>query len=86
MSVNTVKATDAKTVQITTKTPDVSVPNSGHFLMILPKKYYEAVGDDGFRAKPIGIKAGGIIGELSLKLFECVLLFGGFVCHGNLLT
>ncbi|GIW06170.1 MAG: ABC transporter substrate-binding protein [Dehalococcoidia bacterium] len=53
-SVTSVTASDARTVLITTRAPDVSVPNSGHFLMILPKKYYESVGDDGFREKPIG--------------------------------
>ncbi|MFN8534778.1 MAG: ABC transporter substrate-binding protein [Dehalococcoidia bacterium] len=53
-SVSNVSAKDVKTVQITTRTPDVSVPNSGHFLMILPKKYYEGLGDEGFREKPIG--------------------------------
>lgn len=49
------KAINATTVEITTKQPDMSVPNAGPYLWIVPKNYFESVGGiKGFQEKPMG--------------------------------
>lgn len=49
-----VKAVDATTVEFSTRVPDVTVLASTPLVFIIPKKYYESVGFDGFLQKPIG--------------------------------
>ncbi|GIW11872.1 MAG: hypothetical protein KatS3mg061_2929 [Dehalococcoidia bacterium] len=41
-------------VRLRLSAPNAAIPNGGPFIWILPKKYYQAVGFDGFLAKPIG--------------------------------
>lgn len=48
------KLVDPFTVDILSKTPDVSILNGGPWIWVLPKAYYEKAGKDGFTAKPVG--------------------------------
>lgn len=48
------KVTSENVVNVTTKQVDLSVPNGGAYLWIIPKKYFEQVGFDTFVTKPIG--------------------------------
>ncbi len=48
------KKVDDYTVDLVTKVPDASILPGGAYLWIVPQKYYESVGKDGFAAKPIG--------------------------------
>ncbi|MFN8532483.1 MAG: ABC transporter substrate-binding protein [Dehalococcoidia bacterium] len=49
------KAINDTTVDVTTRTVDMSVPNGGAFFWVVPKKYFESVGGfNGFRDKPMG--------------------------------
>src|SRR5207237_3630185 len=48
------KALDDATVEVQTRQVDVSIPNGTPYLWIVPKKYFEQVGLDGFIAKPMG--------------------------------
>ncbi|MCS6801767.1 MAG: ABC transporter substrate-binding protein [Chloroflexota bacterium] len=45
---------DEYTVDFLLRQPDMSVPAAANFLWIIPKKYYESVGFDGFVQKPMG--------------------------------
>jgi peptide/nickel transport system substrate-binding protein len=47
-------ARNATTVDVKTRVVDVTVPNGAPMLWIVPKKYYESVGIDGFKTKPMG--------------------------------
>ncbi|GIW05414.1 MAG: ABC transporter substrate-binding protein [Dehalococcoidia bacterium] len=47
-------AVDDRTVDIVNSAPDMSVPNAMTRLWVVPKHYYEQVGADGFRQKPMG--------------------------------
>ncbi|MCL6649411.1 MAG: ABC transporter substrate-binding protein [Chloroflexi bacterium] len=47
-------AVDDWTVDILSSQPDMSVPNGATRLWVVPKHYYEHVGADGFRARPMG--------------------------------
>lgn len=49
-----VKLVDEYTVDFLTKGPDPSVLSGLAYLLIMPKKYFESVGRQGFAAKPIG--------------------------------
>ncbi len=55
-SVDRVETPDDLTVNIITKRPDPLLPARLAFYggQIMPKKYFSAVGDDGFNVKPIG--------------------------------
>lgn len=49
------KVIDEYTVQITTPKPDpVFLENTIYFMYLIPPKYYQKVGDDGFGLRPIG--------------------------------
>jgi peptide/nickel transport system substrate-binding protein len=47
-------AVNPTTVRLRLSAPNAAIPNGGPFIWILPKKYYQSVGFDGFLAKPIG--------------------------------
>jgi peptide/nickel transport system substrate-binding protein len=49
-----VSAPDQWTVTITSRQPDMAVPNGGSYLWIVPKAYYEQIGADAFSDKPMG--------------------------------
>ncbi|MFN8533534.1 MAG: ABC transporter substrate-binding protein [Dehalococcoidia bacterium] len=49
-----VKKFDEYSVDFITKIPDASVLPAMGYLWIMPKKYYESVGKNGFAAKPVG--------------------------------
>jgi peptide/nickel transport system substrate-binding protein len=58
-AIKAIEAPDSSTVVIHTHKPDLWLAQdlsmaAGHEAAILPKKYYEQVGADGFAAKPIG--------------------------------
>jgi len=53
-NVTSAKATSDTTVEFATKQQDMSVPNGGPYLWIVPKKYYESIGFDQFILKPMG--------------------------------
>ncbi|MCL6647344.1 MAG: ABC transporter substrate-binding protein [Chloroflexi bacterium] len=53
-TVSQVSAPDRRTVVIMTRTLDVSIPNAGAYLWVVPKAYFEQVGAEGFRQKPMG--------------------------------
>jgi peptide/nickel transport system substrate-binding protein len=49
------RATSDTTVDVTTRSVDVSVPAGGPYFWVVPKKHFEAVGGlEGFRDKPMG--------------------------------
>lgn len=48
------KAPNPTTLEIVLSRPNAAIPNGAPFIWIVPKKYYESVGFDGFLAKPIG--------------------------------
>lgn len=48
------KAVDANTLEIRLKNKNAAIPNGGPYLWIIPKKYYQQVGFDGFVQKPMG--------------------------------
>jgi peptide/nickel transport system substrate-binding protein len=52
--INDVVARDEYTIDFLMRAPDSSILPGLAALWILPKKYYESVGKDGFTAKPIG--------------------------------
>src|SRR5262245_24831731 len=52
-NMSAVKLVDDYTVSIELKQPDGTVPSAGNFLWIVPQKYYESVGFDGFVARPM---------------------------------
>ncbi|GIW05945.1 MAG: ABC transporter substrate-binding protein [Dehalococcoidia bacterium] len=49
-----VKKVDEYSVDFVTKIPDASILPAMGFLWIMPKAYYNAVGKNGFAAKPVG--------------------------------
>ena len=55
-TIDRIEAPDAMTLVIHTKKPDPLLPARLAFYggQIVPKKYFEAVGNDGFNAKPVG--------------------------------
>jgi peptide/nickel transport system substrate-binding protein len=53
-TLDTVKLIDAMTFKLTTKQVDGTVPAAAQFIWVMPKKYYQSVGDDAFLSKPIG--------------------------------
>lgn len=53
-TVTEARVTSPTTVEVATRTPDMSIPAGLMFTPILPKRYYEQVGFEGFVAKPIG--------------------------------
>lgn len=55
-SIETVRAVDDHTVEIKTKTPDPFMPQrlANYGSHVLPKKYFEEVGEEGFLERPIG--------------------------------
>ncbi|MCS7002887.1 MAG: ABC transporter substrate-binding protein, partial [Dehalococcoidia bacterium] len=48
------RVADTYAVEITTRVPDLSVPNGGPYLYIVPRRYFEANGFEGFRERPMG--------------------------------
>jgi ABC-type transport system substrate-binding protein len=55
--INTVteaRVTSPTTVELKTRSIDMSIPSGAIFVVVLPKKYYEQIGFDGFVTKPIG--------------------------------
>ncbi|GIW11530.1 MAG: diguanylate phosphodiesterase [Dehalococcoidia bacterium] len=54
VNVATVRAVDERMVDFEMKVPDASVLPALSGLWVLPRRYYEEVGRDGFAAKPIG--------------------------------
>jgi peptide/nickel transport system substrate-binding protein len=48
------KATSDTTVDFTTKQQDMSVPNGGPYMWVVPQKYYESIGFDAFVQTPMG--------------------------------
>lgn len=53
-TIDRVEAVDGNTVRIVTKTPDALLLNSVAQVSIVPKAYFESLGEDGFAAAPIG--------------------------------
>ncbi|MFN8533433.1 MAG: ABC transporter substrate-binding protein [Dehalococcoidia bacterium] len=54
-TVTAARAIDARTVAVTTRSPDMSLPAGAQYVLVIPKAYYESVGGfDGFRDKPMG--------------------------------
>lgn len=54
LSFDKAEIVDAKTVRITTKTPEVLLLGLVGEVWVYPKKYYETLGNDGFSEKPVG--------------------------------
>ncbi len=48
------KVVDQHTVEVLTRSQDVSVPSALAYLWLIPKTYYEAVGPAGFDRNPVG--------------------------------
>ncbi|MCS6801753.1 MAG: ABC transporter substrate-binding protein [Chloroflexota bacterium] len=53
-SVTEATAVDPWTVTVTTRQPDMAIPNGGAYLWIIPKAYYEEIGADAFSDRAIG--------------------------------
>ncbi|MCL6648501.1 MAG: ABC transporter substrate-binding protein [Chloroflexi bacterium] len=54
-TVTAARARNETTLEVATRVVDVSVPNGGPYLWIVPKRYFEAVGGaSGFRDRPMG--------------------------------
>lgn len=48
------RVVDDYTVDFLLRQPDMSIPAAANFLWLVPKKYFESVGFDGFVQKPMG--------------------------------
>ncbi|MFN8533288.1 MAG: ABC transporter substrate-binding protein [Dehalococcoidia bacterium] len=53
-SVTEATAVDQSTLRVTSRQPDMAIPNGGSYLWIIPKAYYEEVGADAFGDKAVG--------------------------------
>ena len=54
VSVDKIEAPDTRTIKVTTKAPDPTLPNILSLAMVLPMKEVTQQGEDAFFAKPIG--------------------------------
>jgi peptide/nickel transport system substrate-binding protein len=53
-SIQEAVAVDEWTVEFRTRIPDMAIINNGIFTYIVPQKYFESVGFDGFVQRPVG--------------------------------